>query len=85
MSIAILRSRLRFKRCNVTYKSCGIDQIPAELLQTGGNTLRSETHKLINSFWNNKELPEQFKKCIIVLIYKKGDETIVIIKEYDSY
>jgi hypothetical protein len=30
------------------YKSPGIDQIPAELIQAGGNTLRFEIHKLIN-------------------------------------
>jgi hypothetical protein len=30
-------------------KSPGIDQILAELIQTGGNTLRFEIHKLINS------------------------------------
>jgi hypothetical protein len=31
------------------YKLPGTDQIPAELIQAGGNTLRSEIHKLINS------------------------------------
>jgi hypothetical protein len=30
------------------YKSPDIDQIPAELIQAGGNTLHSEIHKLIN-------------------------------------
>jgi hypothetical protein len=29
------------------YKSPGVDQIPAELIQAGGETLRSEIHKLI--------------------------------------
>jgi hypothetical protein len=61
----------KFKR----YKSPGIDQIPAELIQAGGNTLRSEIHKLINSIWNKEELPEQWKESIIVPIYKKGDKT----------
>jgi hypothetical protein len=28
------------------YKSSGSDQIPAELIQAGGETLRSEIHKL---------------------------------------
>jgi hypothetical protein len=41
------------------YKSPGIDQIPAELIQAGGNTLRSEIHKLINCVWNKEELPEK--------------------------
>jgi hypothetical protein len=41
------------------YKSTDIDQIPAELIQGRGNTIRSEIHKLINYNWNKKELPEQ--------------------------
>jgi hypothetical protein len=31
-------------------------------------------HKLINSIWNKKELSQQWKEYIIVLIYKKGDK-----------
>jgi hypothetical protein len=61
----------KLKRC----KSPGIDQIPAELIQAEGNTLRSEIYKLINCIWNKEELPEQWKEYIIVLIYKKGDKT----------
>jgi hypothetical protein len=41
------------------YKSPGSDQIPAELIQAGGETLMSEIHKLINSIWNKEELPDQ--------------------------
>jgi hypothetical protein len=44
------------------------DQIPAELIQAGSNTLRSEIHELINSVWNKKELPQQWKESIIVCI-----------------
>jgi hypothetical protein len=56
------------------YKSPGIDQIPAELIQAGGNTLHSEIHKLINCIWYKEEFPEQWKESIIVPIYKKGDK-----------
>jgi hypothetical protein len=42
------------------YKSAGVDQIPAELTQAGGETLRSVIHKLISLIWN-KELPHQWK------------------------
>jgi hypothetical protein len=56
------------------YKSPGIDQITAELIQAGWNTLRSEIHILINCIWNKEELPEQWKESIIVSIYKKGDK-----------
>jgi hypothetical protein len=48
------------------YKSPGIDQIPAELIQAGGETLSSEIHKLINCIWNKEELPEEWKESIIV-------------------
>jgi hypothetical protein len=58
-----------------TCKSPGIDQIPAELIQAGGNTLCSEIHKLINCIWNKEELPDQWKESIIVPIYKEGDRT----------
>jgi hypothetical protein len=34
------------------YKSPDVDQIPAELIQTGGETLLSEIHKLIRLTWN---------------------------------
>jgi hypothetical protein len=57
------------------YKSPGTDQIPAELIQAGGYTLRSEIHKLINCIWNREKLPEQWKESIIVPIYKTGDKT----------
>jgi hypothetical protein len=41
------------------YKSPDSDQIPAELIQEGGEILLSEIHKLINSVWNKEELPDQ--------------------------
>jgi hypothetical protein len=43
------------------YKSPGVDQIPAELIQAGGETLRSEIHKLIKLIWNKEELPHQWR------------------------
>jgi hypothetical protein len=39
------------------YKSPGVDQIPAELIQAGGETMRSEIHKFIKFIWNKEELP----------------------------
>jgi hypothetical protein len=50
-----------------SYKFPGIDQIPAELIKPGGETLYSEIHRLIySSIWNNEELPQQWKESIIV-------------------
>jgi hypothetical protein len=34
------------------FKLPGSDQIPAELIQAGGEILRSKINKLINSIWN---------------------------------
>jgi hypothetical protein len=56
-----------------------------QLIQAGGETLRSEIHKLFNSIWSKEELPEQWKVSIIVPIYKKGDKTAVIIEKYRYY
>jgi hypothetical protein len=58
------------------YKSPGSDQIPAELIQAGGETLCSGTHKLTCSIRNKEELLQQWKEYIIVVpVYKKGDKT----------
>jgi len=57
------------------HKSPTLNQIPAELIKAGSRTTRSEIHKLINSTWNKEELPGDWKKSIIVRIYKKGDKT----------
>jgi hypothetical protein len=49
------------------YKSPGSDQILAELIQAGGETLQSEIHKLINCILSKEELPDQWKESITVL------------------
>jgi hypothetical protein len=36
------------------------------LIEAGGNTLRFEIHKLINSIWIKEELPQLWKESIIV-------------------
>jgi hypothetical protein len=61
----------KLKKC----KSLGSDQIAAELIRAGGETLVSVIHKLINSIWNKEELPDQWKESIIVSVHKKGLKT----------
>jgi hypothetical protein len=56
------------------YKSSGSDQIPAELIQAGHEILRPEIHKLINSIWNTKKLPDQWKESFSIPIHKNGDK-----------
>jgi hypothetical protein len=57
------------------YKSPGVDQIPAEQIQAGGETLHSAIYKFIKLIWNKEELPYQWKESIVVPIHKKGDKT----------
>jgi hypothetical protein len=57
------------------YKSPGSDQIPAELIQAGGETLLTANHKLINSGWNKEELHDEWKESIIVPVHKMTDKT----------
>jgi hypothetical protein len=69
-----------------SYKSPGTDQIPAEMIKAGGETLYSEIHRLICCIWNKEELPQQWKESITVSIYKNGDKTdVIIIEESPSY
>jgi len=60
---------LKRKKTQITV----IDQIPAELINEGSRTIRYEIYKLINSIWNKKKLPEEWKESINVLLYQKGD------------
>jgi hypothetical protein len=53
------------------YKSPGTDQISIELIRAGVETY-SEIHRLICSAWNKERLPQQWKKFIIIQIYKRG-------------
>jgi hypothetical protein len=57
------------------YKSPGVDHIPAELIQAGGEVLHSEIHKLIKLIWNKEEMHYQWKEAVVVHIHKKGDKT----------
>jgi hypothetical protein len=66
------------------YKSPGSDQIPAELIQAGGEILRSENHKLITSIWNKENLPDQWNESILP-VHKKSVKTEVIIVDYHCY
>jgi hypothetical protein len=42
------------------YKSPTSDQIQAELIQAGGETLVSAIHKFINCIWKKEKLPKQY-------------------------
>jgi len=51
----------------------GLDLWGVKTVKTGGKTICSEIHKI--TIWIKEELPEGWKKSIIVPIYKKGNKT----------
>jgi hypothetical protein len=61
------------------YKYPGSDQIAAELIQAGGETLRYKIHKLITSIWKKEEFPEQWKEFIDVPFTRRAIKVIVVI------
>jgi hypothetical protein len=68
------------------YKSPGSDKIPAELIQAGGEILRSKIHKLINSIWNKEEFPYQWKELLLYQSTRWAIKpTVVIIAGYHCY
>jgi hypothetical protein len=69
-----------------SYNSPRTDNIPAELIKAGSETLYSEIHRLICCIWNKEELPQHWKESIVVPIYKMAIKLIVIIiEESPSY
>ena len=57
------------------HRSPGTDQIPTELIKTGGRQFRSEIHIHINSTWNEEGLAPERRESVIIAIYKEGDKT----------
>jgi len=61
------------------HKSTGTDQIPAEMIKTGGRTIRYAIHKRIASFWNKEEFTEEWKESVIVVLISRAIKQIVVI------
>ena len=54
-------------------KTCGLDHIHAEMLQTGGKDVILFMTKLFNTIFDKGIYPSDWAKAIIVPIHKKGD------------
>jgi hypothetical protein len=71
-------SRLEVEIAIATSKKCkspGSDQIPAELIQPGRETLLPAIHEVINYIWNKEELPNEWKESVVLLFHKKRGKT----------
>jgi hypothetical protein len=58
-----------------SYKLLGVDQVAAELIQAGGETLHSKIRRLIKLIWNKEKLHHQWKESVVILIYKKDGKS----------
>jgi hypothetical protein len=65
--ICLITNKLK---CN---KAADSDNIPPELIKTGGKSLKQILCKLIVNVWETGKLPVQWTEGIIFPIYKKGD------------
>jgi sorting nexin-29 len=63
-----------------SYKSPGTDNIPAELIKAGGETLYSEIHKLIVVFVIRRNCHSSGRNLLLYQFTKKGDKT-----DYNNY
>jgi exonuclease III len=57
-------------------KAAGCDEINAEMLKAGGKVVVQWMHRLICKIWQDEVAPEDWRKAIIVPLYKKGDKSV---------
>lgn len=56
-----------------TGKAPGVDQVSAEAIKAGRDTLLHRLHALLKTIWRTERIPLAWKKAVIVPIHKKGD------------
>jgi hypothetical protein len=54
-------------------KAPSYDQIPAELIKTGGEEIKKVFHKLISRIWEEEVIPQEWKYGVINPVHKKED------------
>jgi hypothetical protein len=61
-------------KCLKSHKASGTDQILAEFLKKGGETLWRKIHHLIKLIWTQHKIPEEWSIGTIQPIHKEGDK-----------
>jgi hypothetical protein len=59
-------------------KSVGPDGVPGEIFKLGGETMIPYLTRLLDIIMNNNYIPSDWKKAIVVPIYKGGDRSVVV-------
>ena len=56
-------------------KATGIDNMPSEAIHVGGEVSVEALYKLLNKIWREEQIPDEWKKGLLVKLPKKGDTT----------
>ena len=59
-----------------TGKAAGPDEVPAELLKLGCDTIPLVLHRIIQIIWETGKWPKDWTQSTFVPIFKKGDPTV---------
>ena len=54
-------------------KSAGVDNIPAELVQAGGEVMIDALHIICSKIWLTGKWPTQWTQSLIITLPKKGN------------
>ena len=57
------------------YTAAGDDNMPPELLKSGGTPVKSMLLDLFNIIWRSEKVPTTWRKGVVVSIFKQGDRT----------
>jgi len=66
-------------------KAPGVDEISAEMLKHGKETVAEQLAELFSMIWQNLEVPEDWKKGVIIKLPKKKVSITAIIGEESHY
>ena len=69
MTTQSLAEKLRLQKG----KSAGVNNIPAELVQAGGEDLITALAKVCNTIWQTGEWPTAWTQSLIITLPKKGN------------
>ena len=64
-------------------KSAGVDNIPAELVQAGGETMIDVLTEICNRIWRTGEWPTPWTQSLIITLPKKGQ--LAALPELQNY
>ena len=63
------------KQAKKNRKSCGLDNLPMELWNFGGNELKKHILKLFNKIIEKYQMPQEWERGMVINIHKKGTKS----------